>query len=178
MEYDHRNLYFEWFYSSPIGIVILDYDLKLHKVNTAFSKMIGKSKDELLEDRFSDYISLETLKDFINEMMNLYNNPTSDESNLFLKAKNSNTYFNVICNRMDVENSRFIGCNVIDVTDEKKEFDELRYMGFHDQLTNLYNRRFFVEEIKRLDVKRNLPLTIVMADVNGLKLINDSFIKY
>jgi len=49
------------------------------------------------------------------------------------------------------------------------------YLGFHDQLTGLYNRRFYEEELKRLDTKSNLPLTIAMGDVNGLKLVNDSF---
>jgi diguanylate cyclase (GGDEF)-like protein len=48
-------------------------------------------------------------------------------------------------------------------------------MSYHDQLTEIYNRRFFEEEVNRLNVARNYPLTIMMADVNGLKLINDSF---
>ncbi|MFL0195392.1 PocR ligand-binding domain-containing protein [Clostridium sp. WILCCON 0269] len=55
------------------------------------------------------------------------------------------------------------------------EREHLEYLSYHDQLTGLYNRRFFQKELHRLDVQRNLPLTIVMADVNGLKLINDSF---
>ncbi|MFA6850613.1 MAG: diguanylate cyclase, partial [Selenomonadaceae bacterium] len=49
------------------------------------------------------------------------------------------------------------------------------YLGFHDQLTGLYNRRFYEDELNRLDTKNNLPLTIAMGDVNGLKLVNDSF---
>lgn len=53
--------------------------------------------------------------------------------------------------------------------------EELEYKSFHDSLTNLYNRRFFEEEMKRLDTERNFPISIIMADLNGLKLINDSF---
>ncbi|WFD11896.1 HD domain-containing phosphohydrolase [Tepidibacter hydrothermalis] len=52
---------------------------------------------------------------------------------------------------------------------------KLEYLSYHDQLTGLYNRRFFEEKLSRLDMERSLPLTIIMADVNGLKLINDSF---
>ena len=48
-------------------------------------------------------------------------------------------------------------------------------MNYHDQLTGLYNRRFFEEELKRLDTERNLPISVIMADVNGLKLYNDAF---
>jgi diguanylate cyclase (GGDEF)-like protein/PAS domain S-box-containing protein len=62
-----------------------------------------------------------------------------------------------------------------DISERKQLEQKLEYLSYHDQLTGLYNRRFLIEELKRLDVKRNYPLTIVMADVNGLKLINDSF---
>ncbi|MFN2364338.1 MAG: diguanylate cyclase domain-containing protein [Halarsenatibacteraceae bacterium] len=53
--------------------------------------------------------------------------------------------------------------------------EKLKYKSFHDSLTELYNRNFFEKEIQRLDTNRQLPLSIIMADVNGLKIINDSF---
>lgn len=62
-----------------------------------------------------------------------------------------------------------------DYSARKEERKRIEYLSYHDQLTGLYNRRFYEEELNRLDIERNLPLTIVMADVNGLKLINDSF---
>jgi diguanylate cyclase (GGDEF)-like protein len=49
------------------------------------------------------------------------------------------------------------------------------YLSYYDVLTGLYNRRFYEDEIKRLDVEKNLPISIIMADVNGLKLVNDAF---
>ncbi|NLF26556.1 MAG: diguanylate cyclase [Clostridiales bacterium] len=59
---------------------------------------------------------------------------------------------------------------------KRREVEErIEYLGFHDALTGLYNRRFFNEELLRLDTARNLPLSIVMGDVNGLKLTNDIF---
>lgn len=61
------------------------------------------------------------------------------------------------------------------ITVQKNYQDRIEFLSYHDQLTGLYNRRFFEEELGRLDVPRNLPLCIIMADVNGLKLINDSF---
>ena len=62
-----------------------------------------------------------------------------------------------------------------DVSERKSLEQQLEYLSYHDQLTGLYNRRFFEEELKRIDVERNYPMTLVMGDVNGLKLINDSF---
>lgn len=52
---------------------------------------------------------------------------------------------------------------------------QIRYMSFHDQLTGLYNRNFFNEEINRLDTSRKLPISIIITDFNDLKYINDSY---
>lgn len=62
-----------------------------------------------------------------------------------------------------------------DITERKKAERELHYLANHDSLTSLYNRRFFEEELQNLDIEQNLPISIIMCDVNGLKLINDSF---
>ncbi|MGH4123177.1 MAG: HD domain-containing phosphohydrolase [Clostridium sp.] len=62
-----------------------------------------------------------------------------------------------------------------DITKRKQMEQKLESLGYQDQLTGLYNRRFFEEQVALLDLEENLPLTIVMADVNGLKLVNDSF---
>ena len=62
-----------------------------------------------------------------------------------------------------------------DCTEKKVRQDEMKYLSFHDHLTGLYNRRFFETEMERLDTERNLPLTVIMGDVNGLKFINDTF---
>jgi diguanylate cyclase (GGDEF)-like protein/PAS domain S-box-containing protein len=75
------------------------------------------------------------------------------------------------------DNGDIIGVVIVfsDCTDKQKRIQQIEYLSYHDFLTGLYNRRFFEEELKRLDTARNLPLTIIMGDVNGLKLINDSF---
>ncbi|MGD0153502.1 MAG: diguanylate cyclase [Thermacetogeniaceae bacterium] len=60
------------------------------------------------------------------------------------------------------------------ITEHKQLEEHLRYLCFHDILTGIYNRSFFEEERKRLNTKRQLPLSIIMGDVNGLKLVNDT----
>jgi diguanylate cyclase (GGDEF)-like protein/PAS domain S-box-containing protein len=62
-----------------------------------------------------------------------------------------------------------------DITEKKKAEEKIKYLSFHDSLTGLYNRAYFDEELKRLDTERQLPITIVMGDVNGLKVINDAY---
>jgi len=64
---------------------------------------------------------------------------------------------------------------VTDVTENKIREAEIEFLSYHDQLTGVYNRRYFEYIIQRLDEQEYLPLTLVMADVNGLKLTNDAF---
>jgi diguanylate cyclase (GGDEF)-like protein/PAS domain S-box-containing protein/putative nucleotidyltransferase with HDIG domain len=75
------------------------------------------------------------------------------------------------------KNNELVGIVIVfrDYTEKWERLKKIEYLNFHDDLTNLYNRRFFEEELLRLDTKRNLPLSIIMGDINGLKLINDSF---
>ncbi len=62
----------------------------------------------------------------------------------------------------------------VDITEQKKAEEELRYITFHDSLTGLYNRRYFEGAMRRLDKDNQLPVSIIMADLDGLKLVNDS----
>lgn len=77
---------------------------------------------------------------------------------------------------MDVEGKIHGGVLVFrDITDKKERQNRIEYLSYRDQLTGLYNRRFYEEELKRLNTERNLPISIIMGDVNGLKLVNDAF---
>lgn len=57
---------------------------------------------------------------------------------------------------------------------QHKRETKLKYLTMHDPLTNLYNRSYFEEEIFRLSDDRFNPVSVILCDLNGLKLINDS----
>lgn len=64
---------------------------------------------------------------------------------------------------------------IIDITESKKQFLQIQYLSDHDRLTGLYNRQFYEARKHALDREGHLPLTILLADINGLKLVNDAF---
>ncbi len=68
----------------------------------------------------------------------------------------------------------YVVCSANDITERKQIEKRIEYLSYRDSLTGLYNRRFFDEEMKRIDTERQLPISIIMIDVNGLKIINDS----
>ncbi|WP_243373490.1 sensor domain-containing diguanylate cyclase [Microvirga solisilvae] len=60
-----------------------------------------------------------------------------------------------------------------DITARKRAEAYLEYLGKHDVLTKLYNRSFYVDELNRLERKGPLPVTVIIIDLNGLKMAND-----
>lgn len=62
-----------------------------------------------------------------------------------------------------------------DITAHLKAQERINYLSYHDKLTSLYNRAYVEELVPKLEYMDALPLSVVMADMNGLKLVNDVF---
>jgi diguanylate cyclase (GGDEF)-like protein/PAS domain S-box-containing protein len=60
-----------------------------------------------------------------------------------------------------------------DISKRKQMEEKLKHISNHDALTGLYNRGFFEEELVRLERGQQYPVSIVMADVDRLKDVND-----
>jgi len=76
-----------------------------------------------------------------------------------------------------VKDGQVIGAVVtfVDITERRQAQARIEYLSLYDSLTGLYNRAFFEAEMRRLDTERNLPISIIAGDLNGLKLTNDVF---
>ncbi len=61
-----------------------------------------------------------------------------------------------------------------DITERKENEGELRFLSLHDSLTGLYNRNYFEEQMRVLEDGRRDPLALIICDVDGLKMFNDS----
>ena len=59
---------------------------------------------------------------------------------------------------------------------ERRTMEErLTYLSIHDPLTGLYNRAHFSSELERLQQPQFAPVGIIVGDLDGLKLINDTW---
>lgn len=76
--------------------------------------------------------------------------------------------------RLVATENREVVSIVRDITEEKRNEEELTYLSLHDSLTGLYNRAYFESELSRLEGSRDYPIIIISADLDGLKLINDT----
>ncbi|MBN2259744.1 MAG: PAS domain S-box protein [Clostridiales bacterium] len=165
------------FTNSSDAIVMFDKEHKILDINKNFEMLF----DYTLEEISGKYVdSVFSNADIIHETKHLTDTlllgeKVSLEAVRFAKG---NKERNVMIQGVPIiSGNEVIGGYGIysDISERKKAEDEIIYISYHDQLTGLYNRRFFEEELKRLDHERNLPLALIMADVNGLKLINDAF---
>lgn len=74
----------------------------------------------------------------------------------------------------DCKALRWIGV-VSDITERRKNEMQKIYLLQTDPVTNLKNRAYMENILEKLDEDVNINFSILMADVNGLKLMNDTF---
>lgn len=152
------------FEEAPLGMAIFDSltgDAK--QVNARYAEIVGRTKKELLSMNMKDYS---------------YDENSISQYKPLIKPDGSTVWLNItmapLYTEDDNSNPRILYM-IEDVTARREAEEEILYLSYYDQLTGLYNRRFYLEELRRIDTERNLPITLVMADVNGLKLTNDAF---
>ncbi|ABR49872.1 diguanylate cyclase and metal dependent phosphohydrolase [Alkaliphilus metalliredigens QYMF] len=162
----HQGLALHQIITNELGEPV---DYTFIDVNDSFERLTGLKRDDILGKTV-----LEVLPDTETYWIERYGQValTGEPIHYENYSKEIDRYFEVVAYQPNYNQFAVV---LTDVSERKKMADELVYLSYHDQLTGLYNRRFFEEELKRLDVPRNLPLSIMMADVNGLKLTNDAF---
>ena len=146
----------------PADFIIID-------INESFTKFFGYSREESIGRRVKEIVPgfSQRLIDFFGKI-SVTGEPATIEDYPGRSGKDFSIY------GYSTKKGQF-AVLVTDVTDRMAKESKISYLSYHDQLTGLYNRRFYEEEMQRLDTERDLPLSVAMGDVNGLKLINDSF---
>ncbi len=99
----------------------------------------------------------------------------SHESEVFISHMNS--YFHISVNPTFDADGNLAGAVHVarDVTKRREMEDRLRYLSTHDEMTKLYNRAFFEAEVEQIEKGRTSPISVVIADLDGLKEANDCF---
>lgn len=165
------------FDEAPLPYQSLNETGYIFDVNQQWLDMMGyDQKEEVLGTWFPTYLDEDGRTGFA-ERFTTFKDRGSIVSELVMISKNGVPIDVTIEGRInyDVDGSfKNTHCIVRDVTENKKAEEKLVYISYHDYLTGLFNRRYFEEELVKLDSEENLPLSILMGDINGLKLINDT----
>ncbi|TDO95166.1 PAS domain S-box-containing protein/diguanylate cyclase (GGDEF)-like protein [Halanaerobium saccharolyticum] len=172
--------YRQLFENSPVGIFKTTSDGRVQMINPHLAKILGFDSVEETIMHFNHlgqelYVNPERRQQFISQIKE-----TGMVNNFVYQAYDKNN--NILWLEMNarVSKEKKDGSFVIegfcwDITKRRESEEKIKYLGFHDKLTGLYNRAFLEEEIKRVDTPRQQPISIIMGDLNNLKLINDTY---
>ncbi len=173
-----QKAYFEQlFNNSPEAIALLDNKNQVMKVNEKFESLFGFKHSEMINQDIDKFIlpneSLKKGKEYTKKVIKggkvkeegIRKNKTGKRIDVFIQA------FPIKL----ADGQLGIYALYNDITERKRKEKKIEYLSFHDEMTGLYNRRYFENELKRLNSSREYPITIVIGDLDGLKNINDNY---
>ncbi len=164
------------------GVVVTDNTGKITAVNEAFEQLSGYLQNEARGVQFEDVVKTygkgENLRPSLIEKTLDTGKIVSYSRGVDMICKDGKTV-SVAYNVSPIRdtNAQIIGTVTVmrDITEEKKKQKRIDYLVYHDTLTGVYNRRYFEQIVRKMDVEQNLPLSVINCDANGLKLANDAF---
>lgn len=156
-------------------IIQVDQDLNVVYASGSGLRKIGVSKSHLVNLKVAqllgnnDFDHIEIIKNVLDGENIIYDWETKNRNISYIFETSASPIYN--------QKHTVIGAVLIsrDITEAKKRQDEIEYINEHDYLTDLYNRRVFINKFEKLANDRAYPITFMMIDLNGLKILNDAF---
>jgi len=177
-ELKEQKAYFEQlFNNSTEAIVLLNNKHQVMKTNKKFESLFGFEESELINKNLDNFILPAELMKKGKKYTKKVKQGKKIEGEGIRKTKcgeKINVHLQGFPIRLADGQIGIYGLYK-DITERKKREKEIEYLSFHDKMTGLYNRRYFENELKRLNSSRKYPITIVIGDLDGLKVVNDNY---
>jgi diguanylate cyclase (GGDEF)-like protein len=114
------------------------------------------------------------------ELLSMIQGGGESDIDLLLDGKGETRCFNVSLSKIADRKGRILGKTVIlnDVSRQYRLAGELRELAIHDELTGLFTRRYLYEIVDRIidQARRSRhPVSLIMADLDRFKLVNDEY---
>jgi diguanylate cyclase (GGDEF)-like protein/PAS domain S-box-containing protein len=151
-------------------------EIRVLDVNSRTLELFGAADKETLLRNLADVFRDEMEPHFREQLVDLWNGKLFQQREVVNYALDGTKLhlllqFSVLPNHED--DWSLVQIALTDITARKKAEAYLEYLGTHDVLTRTLNRSFYVDELNRLERKGPKPVTIIIADLNGLKTAND-----
>ncbi len=163
------------FESAREGILIIDADTgRIVDVNPYLTEILAYPRQELMDKRYWETGPFKPIDLSEAAFGALLRESHAHHQVISLRTGTGRRIdAELVSNLYFVNNRKVRQCHFRDITEHLKTEERLKYMSTHDKLTGLHNRLFYDEEMTRLGRGRQFPLTLLIADVDGLKQIND-----
>jgi diguanylate cyclase (GGDEF)-like protein/PAS domain S-box-containing protein len=159
--------------SDPIFMFYADGTYRY--VNRAFADGVGKKSDEIIGNKIWDVFPKDEADKRFAVVKWVFENGQMRVIEVRVPRADGDRYYITTVKPIlnDKNEVSSVICISKEITERKQMEDELRYISTRDSLTGIYNRHFFQTEMERIQGGRLFPVSIVMADLDNLKVIND-----
>lgn len=164
------------------GIIVTDEYARISLINDKAKQLVGTNDTVLRKLVYEEYRiysnhNEKSFEQIYSDCIKKNQTFKSDYTYSLLNNKNEPLFIDFTLSPVEDEYGINHGAILVirDVTIEKKRQEEMRFISQHDFLTKLYNRYNFEQEFKRINVERQHPISLIIGDVNALKLVNDAF---
>lgn len=177
---ESEALFRAMFEEAPVGIGLVSFhSRKILRMNRKYAEILHRTPEELFAMTWDEFTHPDDLDDNHRRRDDMLAARSGGFSlaKRYLAPDGSVIWANVkvvLLDSPEEPEAREL-CMIEDITEKMDSEDKILYLSYHDVLTGLYNRRFFEEEKRRLDTERQIPLSVIIADLDGLKLVNDGF---
>jgi diguanylate cyclase (GGDEF)-like protein/PAS domain S-box-containing protein len=167
--------YFDLFDLAPVGYLVLDEKKIVTDANFTVSTLLGVDRSGLIKQPITRFILSEDQDIFYQHCQELIEEKTPQQCELRIKPANKASVWVRLEATITQKFNRDAVYRIMvsDISERRQAEEALKYLSSHDKLTGLYNRAFFEEEMARLERGREFPVSIVIADVDHLKITND-----
>lgn len=191
MLYELNSAYKEMEYATNRFVMImeatndgfLDYYIKVNKIyiSPEWKQIIGCNSEDGLE-LYEQYMSkvhpecAERLKEDFHGIINGKSEYFSAEYRMIKEAGEIVWVLHrgKVVEKDENDNPTRIVSTLVNITDRKKYEEEILFLSYSDKLTGLKNRAYMEKQLEVLDENEESRYSIIMGDVNGLKVTNDA----
>jgi len=164
------------------GMGLVAPDGRWVQVNKSLCDMLGFSEAELLLGTFQRLTHPDDLNLILDQLKKLREGAISSlqlEQRYFHKTGQVRWVLLSVATIKDTQNpSANLIFQMQDISDRKQAEKKLVHDAFHDALTGLPNRMFFMDQLKqsvqRVKRTQQLPFAVLFLDFDKFKIINDS----
>lgn len=168
LEQAYRSMFLE----APISYVIIDDTSRIVHENHAFKRSFrSKSHPFQYLSQIIAAGSKETF-DWVLRQAAIQEDPLSCQ--LDMNFDNKSRRILMYINRQ-LDQTLSYRLSLMDITDEHNALMKMEFFGYHDMLTETYNRFFLETEYRRINVRRFHPIALIMADIKSLRHINELY---